>query len=461
MKVQTRLTLRFGIIVASILLMFSVGVYLLATRYGSQEFYERIERRATLTTRLKLLQDEVEKDLHEMLNRKTTSLSQEQLLVFDENNQIVYHSTDTGDISYTPALLNQIKQGQRMLLSKGLLQQIGFKLKLEQHDFIILASAHDVYGVSKLKTLRNILVISNLISIFIIVLLGSVYARQALEPLHKLVHQVSEINAGNLGHRVDEGRGSDEFEQLAMQFNQMLGRLQAAFDTQRNFVASASHELRTPLAAIRSQLQVALSKDRNAEDYRKTLQSLYEDTEAFEKLTTGLLQLAQTDVESQRSHFQHCRIDEALLSAQEALLRLQPSFHVQLNFDETSTDDEAKLTVFGNDILLSTAFLNLMENACKFSEDRTVRISVSSKNDSVGIAFADNGIGIPVEEQTQIFSPFQRASNANGMAKGHGIGLSICQKIMQLHGGSIKLASQLGNGSVFTIHLPNVANQSV
>ncbi|MCC6727317.1 MAG: HAMP domain-containing protein [Saprospiraceae bacterium] len=458
MKVQTRLTLRFGIIVASVLMLFSIGVYLFAERYRAIEFYERIERRARFSFKLNLLQNEVNKDIEDVIGHRLNSvLVDEQILVFDKDDKLIYSNVEKPTLAYNAAFLDEIRLQEKLAKSIGEVQMVGFVHEIGEQAYVILASGHDEFGFSKLQNLRYTLIVSFLISVALILFLGFIYAKQALEPLRKLMNQIAEIYDGNLSLRVDEGKRSDEFEQLAMQFNQMLIRLQAAFDTQKNFVASASHELRTPLAAIRSQLQVTLSKDRTPEEYRSTLQSLFEDTEAFIRLTTGLLQLAQSDVETQRQLFQPCRIDEALFSAQEELLRLRPSFRIHLKFDEAMSDDETELTVLGSEALLSTAFQNLMENGCKFSPDHTIHISVAHQNGQLSIGFKDNGIGIPAEEQSSIFNPFHRASNAIGYANGHGIGLSICQKIVQLHSGSISLQSNIGHGSLFIVHLTTIA----
>ncbi len=459
MKVQTLLTIRFGFIVASILLVFSVGVYSLGLIYRSVEFYERLERRARIVFNLNLAKLEVPKELEEiMAQRLNPALIDEQIMVFDENNNLVFSQPSQAAIRYDGALLNAVRSRHTLTKKDGYVQIVAFLQKMDNKSFVILASGYDKFGFSKLSNLRNALIISFLTSIAITMLLGGVFASQALAPLHKLMKQVAEVNAGNLSSRVEEGKQTNEFEHLAMHFNQMLARLQAAFDTQKNFVASASHELRTPLAAIRSQIQVALSKDRSAGEYRTILQSVLEDTDGFIRLTTGLLQLAQSDVENQRELFKPYRVDEILFSASDELARLYPDFHVQFSFDEAPTEDDNQLTVNCNNVLLTTAFLNLMENACKFAPDHTVKLVLRSEQQQVLVSFKDNGIGIPQDEQERIFEPFQRGSNAAAMAKGHGIGLSICQKIVQLHGGTIKLESTTGSGSTFTVILPNITS---
>lgn len=460
MKVQTQLTLRFGIIVASILLFFSVVVYLFASRYRSIEFFERVERRARFSFKMEILEKKmIYEEIENLIGAKLNSaLVDEQILVFDKDDKLIYSNNPKPSIKYDSSLLRKIRLNKKTWSKIGDQQMVGFTHEIALQSYVILASAYDQYGFSKMQNLRNILAICFLISIAIISLLGRIFAKQALEPLHKLMNQIADVNAGNLSSRIEEGKRSNEFEHLAMHFNQMLARLQAAFEMQKNFVASASHELRTPLAIISSQIQVALSKDRTTAEYSAILQSVLEDTDSFIRLTTGLLQLAQSDIEQQRELFKPYRVDEVLFAACDELARLYPDFHVQFSFDEAPTEDDNQLTVNCNNVLLTTAFLNLMENACKFAPDRTVKLVLRSEQQQVLASFKDNGIGIPHDEQERIFEPFQRGSNAAAMAKGHGIGLSICQKIVQLHGGTIKLESTTGSGSTFTVILPNITS---
>jgi len=451
MNILTKLTLRFSIIVASILAFFSIAVFVFSARFRVSEFYDRLESRATTTARLLVTVQEVDKDLLRIIDKNSIpALPQEQVLIFDQGNELDYSSVENPTILYSPELLDQVRKAGKLFFVNGDVEQVGFVYKKE---YVVLASAYDRFGRSKLRNLRTILLIGFLVGIGIIVPLGWIYSNQALEPLTSINNQVANINAGNLDRRLGEGNRTDEIARLAMNFNQMLQRLETAFEMQQSFVANASHELRTPLAAMRSQLQVILSKDRSAGEYRATLQSLLDDTDAFARLTTGLLHLAQSNVDNQRFRFVPCRVDEVLFTAQEELVRLHADYRFQMDYG-TLSDEEEPLTVLGNEQLLGIAFLNFMDNACKFSPDRSVQISLISKLQFLEIRFSDNGIGIPLDEKEKVFNPFHRAANVQGVAKGHGIGLSLCQKIVQLHSGEITLKSALGKGSSFTVRLP-------
>jgi signal transduction histidine kinase len=454
MNIQAKLTLRFTIIVASILLLFSLVIYLLSASYRREEFYDRLDSRALTTARLLVTVEEVSIDILRIVDRNSVpGLPQEEIVVFDANNHLAYSTVDTLELSYPPDLLERIRKNKHMRLNEGDFERIGMLYSEKGEDFVVVATAYDRYGRNKLRNLSTILISGLIVGIGIIILAGRLFARQALIPLAKMNDQVSKITAGNLEQRVDEGNKTDEIARLAMNFNKMLKRLETAFEMQKSFVSNASHELRTPLSVMRSQLQVALEKERSPTEYKQVLHSLHEDTNSFTELINGLLTLAQSGIVGQQLHFKPMRIDEVLFSSQEELSRQRPFYHFQFDYDHLPEDEEA-LTLIGNEQLLHTAFSNFMDNACKFSKDKTVHISLSFKNKNIEINFKDKGVGIPENEQGKIFSPFYRAANAQHIVKGHGIGLSLCKRIIELHGGKITLHSKLGQGSTFTVSIP-------
>jgi signal transduction histidine kinase len=304
MNILTKLTLRFSVIVASILVLFSITVYTLSSTYRTEEFYERLENRALTTAKLLLTVEEVDKDLLRIIDKNSVpALPQEEILVFDKNDSLGYSSVDEPTQYYPPSLLERIRREKNVRLASGDFEQVGVLYEQGEEEFISIASAYDRYGRNKLRNLRTILISGLVVGICIIIVAGRWFAAQVLSPLAKMNSQVSKISAGNLAQRIDEGNQKDEIARLAMNFNKMLKRLETAFEMQQSFVSNASHELRTPLAVMRSQLQVTLEKERSQEEYRKVLRSLLDDTNLFAELTNGLLTLAQSGVENQRLHF--------------------------------------------------------------------------------------------------------------------------------------------------------------
>lgn len=457
MNIHARLTFIFTLIVASLLLVFVGSVYLFSAKYRKEEFLSRLESRAVTTARLLLEVKEVDKKLLQIIDKNSIhALYEEKVLVFDERDSLVYSSLDDLKIYYSKELLARIRREKSVEETEEDREKVGISVTNKGKNFVIISSAYDRFGRSKLKNLRSILVSGLFFGIVIIFATGRLFAGQALVPLARLNEKISSISAGNLDQRVDEGNQKDEIAQLAMSFNSMLERLESAFEIQKNFVSSASHELRTPLAAISSQLQLALAHERPPKEYRVFLQSILEDTQAVITLTNGLLMLAQSRLERDRIGFTSTRADEIVFSAQKELAISRPDYFFQIDYTEFPNEESA-LLLEGNEHLLRTAFINLMDNACKYSIDKTVRITISFPLNKIKICFADQGIGIQRQEAGLIFSPFFRGSNIKSQIKGYGMGLPICKRIIELHKGDIQVDSAPGRGSRFIVELPSMS----
>jgi signal transduction histidine kinase len=220
---------------------------------------------------------------------------------------------------------------------------------------------------------------------------------------------------------------------------------------QKDFIANASHELRTPLTMISGQLEVSLLQSRSAEHYRKTIISVLDDVKKINLIAERLLLLAQANTESEAA-FRPLRVDELLWQIKTELIKVNSLWSVYITFDPEL--DENDLTICGNEQLVRSALFNLMENACKYSEDHKAEVLLTRRNKSLDIRIMDNGIGISPEDMEHIFEPFHRGKNVLRI-NGHGIGLSLVQKIMQLHKGSITIQSELKKGTVAIIHFPS------
>jgi signal transduction histidine kinase len=454
MNIRTSLTLRFSAIVATILTFFCIAVYSLSENYRREEFFSRLENRGLTTARLLVTVKEVDNDLLRIIDRNSIhALYQEKVMVFDSRDSLLYASLDDLDAGYTPALLDRIRNEGKVEYAEGEIEHVGFTFEDNQNHYTVISSAFDRYGRSKLDNLRSVLISGFFIAILLTVVAGYIFAGLALQPLARINEDISNIGGRNLDRRVSEGNGRDEIAQLGINFNKMLHRLEEAFRVQQQFVSSASHELRNPLAAITSQLQLMLEKRRSQTEYEQSLRSLLEDTQTLVELTNGLLLLAQSNVDRQRIAFSTVRVDELIFAAQNELRKAHPTYHFLFEYDALP-DDEASLYMQANEHLLKTAFINFMDNACKFSSDHTVRIGVGMQRGVISVAFSDHGEGIPLEEQEMIFTPFFRGQHAHASVPGHGIGLALCHRIVQLHEGEIRVWSEIGKGTRFTVHLP-------
>jgi signal transduction histidine kinase len=326
-------------------------------------------------------------------------------------------------------------------------------LYADKYDrFVVIASALDIYGRSKLNNLKWIIIIGFLISIGFTVFIGKIYANRALKPMSDVVKQVDKITIASLDMRVNEGNGTDEIAQLAITFNKMLVRLESAFEMQKSFVSNASHELRTPLTSITGQIEVSLMESNTQEEYEVILKSVLEDVKNLNSLSNGLLDLAKANSDISAIALRTLRFDEILWETRAELMGRKKNYNISIKFSEP-IEDENEITVIGNDHLLKTAIVNLMDNACKFSPDKSVEIFLFVRDKYIVAEFVDNGIGIDAADMEKIFQPFYRAINAKPIS-GNGLGLSLTDKIIQIHRGTVSIESQLHKGTTVTVSIP-------
>jgi signal transduction histidine kinase len=320
---------------------------------------------------------------------------------------------------------------------------------------VVVVSAVDLYGFTKLDRLRNILGAGWIVSVVVTILAGRYFAGQALQPVSHIVQQVNGISASNIHARLRTGKSQDELVQLSQTFNKMLGRLEEAFTLQKSFVSHVSHELRTPLAVITSQIEVTRMQARTPAAYQEALDSVLEEVRHMNHLTDNLLALARVSADAATVPTRPLRVDELLWQAKADLLRKNSGYAIEMLYAQLP-DAEEQLVVRGNEPLLRTAFLNLMENGCKYSADHAVRVNLFLHPAALEIRVVDGGTGIAPQDLPHVFEPFYR-SEQNGNVAGHGIGLPLTYRIVKLHGGSIRLDSLPGQGTTVVVVLPLLA----
>ncbi len=221
------------------------------------------------------------------------------------------------------------------------------------------------------------------------------------------------------------------------------------------FVSNVSHEMKTPLAALIAELDLCLQKDRTETQYRQAMQNVLQDARRMTKLIDGLLNLAKADYQKEQIKMHEIRLDELLLDTREIILRAHPEYHIELIFEQEDAEDDRMITVMGNDYLLNIAFANLIENNCKYSDDKSSFIQISYWDKWTIIRLSDDGIGMSDAEKEKIFTLFYRGEQEQH-TEGHGIGMALAQKIITLHQGSIAVHSKQGEGTTFIIELPHI-----
>lgn len=294
-----------------------------------------------------------------------------------------------------------------------------------------------------------------ILSFSILFVIGYFMARSVLKPVSNIVKQVENITASNLSERVEVENNKDEIGELATTFNKTLDRLEESFNAQKMFVSNVAHELRTPMSALIAELELSLHKVRSNEDYRNVVENALSDARNIEKLSNGLMDLAKASYDIDRIKMSSVRIDEVLLDASTMIMKANPSFKVELFFED-DTDDDNLITTYGNEYLLRTAFVNMMENNCKFSDNHSSKVNITFTMKEIVVTFSDNGTGISESDIKQVFKPFFRGSNSKSV-KGNGIGMTLVEKIISIHSGTIIINSAVNHGTDFIISLKHMS----
>ncbi|MCD6291437.1 MAG: HAMP domain-containing protein [Anaerolineae bacterium] len=306
-----------------------------------------------------------------------------------------------------------------------------------------------------LHTLRWTLVIGMGTALILAALVGAFLARTALHPVDEITRTARQIAAGRgpeeLGRRLQIRQPNDEVGRLASTFNEMLERLEQLFQMQQRLVADVSHELRTPLTTLRGNLDLLRRGAADDPQMREEAIAVMEaEIARMTRMLSDLLLLAQADAGVQLK-LQPVELDTLLLDVyRQALIMSAGRVEVHLGHE-----DQAQ--VLGDEDRLRQLLLNLVENAIKYTPaGGRVTLSLAREPGWIRITVADTGIGIAPEDLPHIFDRFYRSDKARTRSMGGtGLGLSIAQWIARAHGGQITVESRLGEGSEFTLWLPD------
>lgn len=456
MKIRHKLTLRYTGATAIVFSLVVLVVYLFSEHTREKEFFRDLTREAVTKANL-FLSDRVDAGTMQSIYRNNRQFIDEvEVAVYTTGFKLLYHDAQEIDIiKETPELIKNTIRKKELEFYEGSYQGIAMIYSYEGVDYVITGAAYDGYGYAKLNSFTTLLIILWLSGLVILTILGYFLARGALRPVSQIVGEVDVISESNLDTRLAVKKEHDELDELSEAFNQMLDRLEKSFDNQKMFVSNVAHELRTPLTALSTELEVALLRElRTGEEYKMIISNALDDAKSLKHLITGLLDLAKANYDSSQIVTEELRLDELLLDAREMVLKANKNYSVDLIFDQNAEDD-SMITVRGNAYLLKTAFVNLMENNCKFSDNKSSDVQISFFGKNAIVRFSDAGTGISKEEIEKIFIPFYRGTNST-RTKGQGIGMTLTQKIIILHNGIITIRSYIGEGTTFVVEIPHI-----
>lgn len=288
--------------------------------------------------------------------------------------------------------------------------------------------------------------------------IGYHVVRHGIRPLQELTETVKAIGGTMLGGRIDQAALPRELQHLGSSFNSMLDRLQQSFDRVAQVTDDIAHELRTPLGVMTNQIDVVLDAERSAGEYRETLESVREELSMLSDMVQRLLFLSRVENHS----VPLCRDSLVVAEELEAMRDFYDPVAAEAGLTLATFCPDPGLTVPGDRVLLRRALGNLVANSIRYTPSGgRVVLRAEGEGEWVRIAVADTGRGIPATFLPRLFDRFFRLDRARENAGGHiGLGLAIVKAIVELHGGSVAVESELGRGTRVAMALPAVQNET-
>ena len=297
---------------------------------------------------------------------------------------------------------------------------------------------------------------SNILIAFPIVLVlgslgGWILARKSVSPIGYIASKTKTITSKTLGQRLIPRGTGDEMDDLIGTINGMIARLENSFKRMAEFAADASHELKTPLCALRGEAELLLSKERGIEEYQEGVAHFIERFDHLNRMVNDLILLSKSDSAQVELNPVPLRLDLLVQDIANLFQVLAEQKHIALNIDSCQ-----ETTVMGDKMRLQQLFTNLIDNAMKFTPaGGSIRIRLERDGDFAKVEVVDTGMGIPREEQENIFKRFYRVDKSRSKEiDGVGLGLSIAEWIANAHHGKIEVKSEPNQGSTFAVYLP-------
>jgi signal transduction histidine kinase len=455
MKIVDRQPIRASIIVSILFGMFSLVIYNFYAEFRQKEFIKILKQNAISHERLLADTAVFSPQILKHIEEKTkTQMSNETSGIYDTTGKAIFTSVSIPALD--KKIVKYVLRFKSLDTEAGIYDKTYFLYEIPETNqkVILMSSAIDDFGYAKQDRLRDLLLIGTAIATAILIIVMRFFVKKDVKPIGQIADRMEQITAHELNQRLPQANLTDEVGQMARTFNDLLNRLEFAYSQQRNFVSYVTHELRTPLTIMQGQTEVTLMKNRSDEEYRESLESVKGEVQGMIKLVNELLELVRANADAHLVDMNPVRVDDLLWQARGQLLQKNQQYAIEIGFDELPDSEE--LTVSGNAALLKMAFMNLMENACKYSNIPQVNVFIHAQKKEVEIRFVDSGFGISEKDLEHIFEPFYRSVTTKEVS-GHGIGLPLTKRIIEIHLGKISIESVVGKGSSITLVFPAIS----
>jgi signal transduction histidine kinase len=411
-------------------------VYYLFADFRQDEFTARLAEKARTTAKLLIEVKEIDYNMQKLIDKNSINkMYNENTQIYDDTKKLIYSSSDIPTVNWTSAELEQIKRKQRVFKRTSQDVVLGLYDVINNKGYYVLISAEDTYDNSKLAYLKYLLFGAFVIGTALVWILSFSLSKKALKPLDNFRKKIQEITDSNLKIRLSSAGREDEINTLARSFNQMMDRIDNAYNRQKEFTSNASHELRTPVARIAAQLENLLQRDRLDQAIRINLTSIFEDTFQLSEVISSLVTLA--DINSREHHFSFVklRLDEIIYSAVTELSKVFPGFKLKFEIENHATK-ETDPEIWGDEMLLKIALLNLLKNAFIYSDNQFPECVIKQQDHQIELVITNTGEIPEIADTATLFTTFYRGSNSGNVA-GSGIGLSIVKRIIDYHRANI------------------------
>jgi heavy metal sensor kinase len=465
--VRARLALWYVAALATALILFSTGVYILFSKALQNRVDDELRSAAQVTALA--LNHEIEEhggrepgetSVRDVLRTMhQTSFPQTEITVWD-GKRLVAHKPGLSGMGIagnptdnsTPASIRTIHLNQkryRVLATEAKVPFIGGRYQITANESMDDAEA-------ELANLRQILFLSVPLFVVLSAAGGYLLARKSLRPVSDMAHTMERITSANLDERLAIRNRSDEFGRLGETFNRLLDRLGQAFGQQQRFMADASHELRTPLSVALTAAQFTLQKpDRESAELRDALAIVEEQLKRLKRIVEDMFVLAQADAGAYKPSLSSIYLSDLADETVRAARVLANAKGVELRESRPSGDFDYE----GDEGLLRQLFLILLDNAVKYTNrGGLIELKLAAEHDGYALEVSDTGVGIPAPDQPFVFERFYRSDKArsrreSASGSGAGLGLAIARWIAELHGGAISMSSS-SVGTCFRVWLP-------
>lgn len=278
---------------------------------------------------------------------------------------------------------------------------------------------------------------------------------------YKFTNSISYISSkmrstslGNLSEKVSGWDRNDEIGELVRSYNDLVGRIGEGVKRERQFIADMAHGLKTPIAVMKTSFEITLSRKRKSEEYSQVLQEAMVEITRLTNILEHVLDLARLEAPLKNKEGKNLNLSQLLEEIEDIAQKLALTKKI-----EVKASIAKNITIWGYKYKLARAIWNIIDNAIKYTSPKgKVEIILGKNAEQAVVTISDNGQGIDKEDLPYIFDRFYRGS-VKGKALGSGLGLAIAEAVVQLHQGSLKVKSKLGQGSTFVMTLPLKANK--